>query len=146
MKINMLKNHGGILCPASDIDADLMQKFKSELIYEIEIRKSRNPHFHGMVFRFFQFCFKYWADENGYMCEKGQFDVFRKNMTVMAGYYDTYHTIDGGVRIEAKSLSFASMDQKEFEECYTALTAYAYRRLFAKTDDITMNTLLEFFR
>lgn len=145
MKINMVKNYGGTLCPASDIEEEQMKRFKSGDMYEIDIKLTRNGQFHRKVFAFFNFCFKYWASDNEYECEARQFDVFRAHMTVLAGYYDTYYALDGKTRIEAKSLCFAKMEQKEFEKLYTALINVALRKIFKNADDITYNTLVEFF-
>jgi hypothetical protein len=37
----------------------------------------------------------------------------------MAGYYDATHRLDGSVRIEAKSISFANMTADNFAELYS---------------------------
>jgi len=77
--------------------------------------------------------------------ESKQFDVFRQNLTVLAGYYDQLYTIKGEVRIEAKSLSYGSMSQDEFEDCYSALISAAIKHIFQTTDESTYNQLLSFF-
>ncbi len=145
----MIKGHGGALCPASDEVADKMQRFKSGLIYEVEIKEGRNQAFHGKVFAFFNFCFSHWAadkvEQLENMEERGQKLVFRKWMTCKAGYYDSYFNPDGGVRIEAKSLSFASMEQAEFEACYSALINAAIKHVFAGTTDESILTRLQGF-
>lgn len=135
MLIEMQKHSGGMLSPASDRDADALQKFKTGAVYPVEIKRTRNPAFHGKVFAFFNFCFAHWKSDREFMDEKGQFDVFRKNLTVLAGFYDEYFTINGEVRIEAKSLSFGSMGQDEFEQCYSALINAALRTVFQGCSD-----------
>lgn len=147
MKIEFIKHHGGLLSPASDIDADKMQRFKSGEQYTIEIKLSRNPQFHRKVFAFLNFCFEHWIASSDIDCldESGQFDVFRNNLTVLAGYYDQYYNLKCEVRIEAKSLSFGSMDQMEFEKCYTALINAAMKHVFKTSDEATLNRLMEFF-
>lgn len=150
MKLSMVKNYGGTLSPADDDVADSLQKFKSGEMYEIDIKLSRNPAFHGKVFAFFGFVFDHWAADKvaqlEHMNNKGQKEVFRNWLTCKAGYYDSYFNPDGGVRIEAKSLSFASMTQEEFEACYSALINAAMATVFKGTNDERILTrLIGFF-
>lgn len=149
MKINFVKQSGGLLVPADDSEAERMKRFKTGEQYEIEIKQSRNPAFHRKVFAFFGFCYEYWC-ANGtnweMMSDDGQRDVFRKNLTVLAGYYDEFVSISGSVRIEAKSLAYANMDQEEFERCYSALINAAIKHVFAETkDQNVINRLYAFF-
>ena len=44
-------------------------------------------------------------------------EAFRKWLTIEAGYFDVYET-PTGIRKEAKSISFASMEQEEFNAFY----------------------------
>ena len=47
-----------------------------------------------------------------HMFEHGQFEVFRKHLTVNAGFYEKLEGAKGEVRVEAKSLSYASMEHE----------------------------------
>jgi hypothetical protein len=146
MKINMIKMPGGTFVPATDLDQEKTKKYKSNLEFEVDIPLRRNPAFHGKMFSFFRFCFEYWASDREFMDEAGQFEVFRNNLTVNAGYYNEYFNLKGEVRIEAKSLSYASMSQEEFERCYSAVVGAALRCIFAGCDDPNIeNRLLSFF-
>ncbi|MDA5609450.1 DUF1367 family protein, partial [Pasteurella multocida] len=110
---------------------------------------TRNPSFHRKVFAFFNFCFEHWsADKTDwkYFDERKQFDTFRKNLTVLAGFREVTYTIDGRVRVEAQSLSYGNMDQSEFEQCYKALINAALKEIFNNTtDENTINRLYSFF-
>ena len=145
MKINIAKMPGGVLIPASDLDAEVLKKLKSGQTYEIEIKRPRNPHFHGKVFAFFNYCFAHWKSDREFMNEKGQFDNFRKEMTVLAGYKDVYFKLDGSCRVEAKSISYGSMEQDEFEDLYKALIQVAMTTIFHGSDDEVYNKLVGFF-
>lgn len=145
MKIEMIKSHGGVLCPASDLDEEKLTKFRTGEQYQIEIKLPRNHKFHGKVFSFFQFAFHYWKSDREFMDEAGQFDVFRKQLTVLAGFYDEFYKFDGSVRIEAKSLSYGNMSQEEFEQVYTALVNAAMRTIFQGCDEEIENKLMGFF-
>lgn len=61
MKLEMIKGHGGGLSPASDEVAEKLTKFKSGEMYVVDIKRTRNPQFHGKVFAFFAFCFSHWS-------------------------------------------------------------------------------------
>ena len=130
MKIDMIKQAGGILVPASDIESESMKRFKTGEQYQIEIKLSKNAQFHRKTFSFFNFCFEHWRSDKEFMDEKGQFDVFRKNLTVMAGFYKEFFNLMGEVRIEADSISFSNMDNETFEQHYNALINAAMKHIF----------------
>ncbi len=48
------------------------------------------------------------------------FTRFRKDITVMAGYYELTVDINGEPKVEAKSIAFESMDEHEFSEVHEA--------------------------
>ncbi len=145
MKINMEKRQGGTLTPWDDYALEELAKFKTNEVYEVEIKRVRNPSFHRKVFSFFQFCFWHWKGDNEFQSEAKQFDVFRKHLTVLAGFHESFYKIDGSVRVEAKSLSFGSMSQSEFEECYHALIQAALKHIFKTNDENIYNQLLGYF-
>ena len=43
---------------------------------------------------------------------------FRKDIAILAGFFDSTVNLKGEVRLEAKSISFAQMDEIEFEALY----------------------------
>ena len=145
MKIEMIKHAGGVLTPASDIELEKINKFKTGGQYEVEIKLSRNPAFHRKVFAFFNFCFEFWKGSNEFHSESKQFDVFRNHLTVLAGFYNEYYTIHGSVRVEAKSIAYSAMNQEEFEECYNSLINAAMKHVFKTADESTLNQLMNFF-
>ena len=145
MKIEVIKLAGGLLTPANDANVEKLVKFKTGEQYTIEIKLARNPQFHRKTFAFFNFCFQYWKGDNEFQSECQQFDVFRKHLTVLAGFYDSFYSIKGDVRVEAKSLSFSSMKQAEFEECYLALINAALKHIFTNANVDIENKLMSFF-
>ena len=147
MKITVLKTPGGNLFPASDEDADKLTKFKTGEHYEIDIKLSRNPAFLRKVMVFFKFCFDHWNGDKVYeFCSHAeQVERFRKDLTILAGFYVQTPRLDGTLRTEAESLAFASMTEERFQECYFALTKAAMRHIFKTADDLTYNKLIGFF-
>ncbi|MFC1121869.1 DUF1367 family protein [Pasteurella multocida] len=145
----MVKGAGGTFVACDEMYLPALQSFKNGEIYEVEIKRPRNPAFHRKVFAFFKFCFEHWTAENTeleFLSEAKQFDTFRKNLTVLAGFREVTYTIDGRMRVEAQSLSFGNMKQDEFEQCYSALINAAIKHIFNNTtDENVINQLYSFF-
>lgn len=57
-------------------------------------------------------------------------EAFRKWLTIEAGYFDVYET-PTGIRKEAKSISFASMEQEEFNAFYKNCFQVAWNMMLA---------------
>jgi len=149
MKHLFIKQAGGVLVPASDDEAEKMLRYKTGEPCEVEIKLWRNPQFHRKVFAFFGFCFEHWSgDQAGLenMDEASQFDRFRKDLTILAGYFEQTVRLNGEFRTEAKSLAYGNMEQDEFEKVYNALIKAALKHIFGKTtDQNTINRLYAFF-
>lgn len=143
----MIKNAGGILSPANDIEAERLTKFKNNGQYEIEIKLNRNPAFLRKVFAFFNFCYEHWDGErlHEHCSHEEQFDRFRKDLTILAGFYVTTTRLNGEQRIEAESLAFGNMKEERFQQCYNALIKAALKYIFHSCDVSIENKLIEFF-
>lgn len=145
MKLEFIKQAGGNLVPADDFTAEKLTKFKTGVQYPVDIKRTRNPHFHAKMFAFFNFCFQYWAGGHEFQDESLQFDEFRKELTKTAGFYDQVFDLQGNFAIVAKSLSFGSMDQEEFEQCYNTIIQAAMTNIFRTADEQQLNKLMSFF-
>lgn len=149
MQIEMVKNAGGVFCPAFEHDLPRLSKFKNGECYTADFKLTRNPAFHRKMFAFFKFCFEHWcANRAGLECmdEHSQFDRFRKDLTILAGFYEQTVRLNGDVRTEAKSLAYGNMEPDEFERCYSAMINAAIKYLFGNTKDRnTLNQLQSFF-
>lgn len=149
MIIQVVKQPGGLLLPATDRESDRMKRFKNGGQYAIDIKTTRNPDFHRKVFAFFNFCFEHWCSERAgleFIDEYAQFDSFRRNLTVLAGFREVTYTIDGRARVDAKSLAYGNMEQEEFERCYSAMIDAAIKHIFNGSDNKeTWSRLKSFF-
>lgn len=95
-----------------------------ELI-NVDVSFPRNPGFHRKFFALLQVGFDAWepafeATIKGEPVGKN-FERFRKDVTILAGFYEPAFALDGTLELEAKSISFASMDDAEFEQVYSAV-------------------------
>tara|TARA_R110000787_G_scaffold44342_1_gene108870 strand:- start:106 stop:579 length:474 start_codon:yes stop_codon:yes gene_type:complete len=147
MIIQMVKQPGGSFVPADDMEQEKTVKFKTFEHYEIDIKLSRNPAFLRKVMVFFKFCYSHWNGDavHEFCTESEQFDRFRKDLTILAGFWVRTTRMNGETRYEAQSLSFASMTEEKFQECYLALIQAALKHTFRNADVNTENQLLGFF-
>lgn len=143
-KFNLTKCAGGTFIPASDIDAEKLQRFKTGLTYEVEIKEKRNQRFHGKCFAFLTYCFEFYFSES-VAGNVQKFDWFREELTKAAGFYDVIETPRGTYK-RAKSLSYGSMSQEEFEAWYKAVIQVAITTIFKNSDDPNIyDKLISFF-
>lgn len=66
------------------------------------------------------------VERHGPQAEKS-FEVMRKWLIVEAGYFTLVVLPNGGVRKEARSISFAKMEQSEFADLYHAVFSVCWR-------------------
>ena len=85
------------------------------------LRKHRLTWKHRKYFALLNVGFSNWAPgkiDSKYGVPEKNFDRFRKDTAILAGFYEVVIRLDGTTRIEAKSISFKAMDQEEFERLY----------------------------
>ena len=143
--MEMIKQAGGMFTPFNDMEHEKTVRFKTGELYSVEVKHTRNYQFHRKVFTFLNFCFEHWTCDREFLNVNAQFNRFRNQLTVLAGYYVELYNINGEVRVEAKSISYAGMDQEEFEAFYNALINAALKHVFKTTDENTYNQLISFF-
>ena len=147
MKVNFIKIRGGGLIASTDEDAELMTKFKNGEIYEVELKLTRNPKFLKKMMAFFKFCFEFYDSGEllPHCTPQQQFNRFRKDLTILAGFYNQTVRLNGDIRIEAQSLAYSNMTEEEFSECYHAVIQAAITHIFKDADEMTINKLYLFF-
>lgn len=123
MEAHFVKTGPHHLQPASEGDAVLLTKIKTGETVKLKLTRVRNVQFHRKFFALLNFGFDYWQPEpmeiEGIVAEKN-FERFRKDVIVLAGFYEPNYRLNGDVRFEAKSISFGSMSEDEFEKLYSA--------------------------
>ncbi len=134
MKILMLKTQGGLLAPLSEEDGAELRKIAAGHVAECTIVRKRNPQFHRKFWALLQVGFDAWVETTPPMKYQGQpvlptLERFRKDVTILAGYYEATFSVKNEVRLEAKSISFASMEQDDFENLYSAVINVLLERI-----------------
>lgn len=123
-EILVSKAQGGILVPMDDAAQEYIAKLKLGDILRVKVTKVNNPAFHRKLFALLNVGFEAWEPEEktykGQVVQKN-FEQFRNDCVILAGFYETTITLKGEVRLTAKSLSFSSMDHDEREVLYNAV-------------------------
>ncbi len=112
-----LKLNSRTLVVASEHDEELLRHIKTGHPTKLTFKRVRNYEFHKKYFALIQFAFDYWEPEN--QVGEKNFNQFREDIIILAGYYHRYIRLDSTTRIKAKSISFAKMSEDEFEKLYT---------------------------
>jgi hypothetical protein len=114
----------------------------------------RNSKFHRKFFALLNVGYEAWDPGRKHKTYKGvpvakNFEQFREDVTILAGYFEQTFGISGEMKLKARSISFAKMEQPEFEALYSAvadvllehvLVSYSNR---AALDDV-VNRVMEF--
>lgn len=134
MEILMLKTSAGLLAPINDAEADELRKIKAGNVVECKIIRKRNPEWHRRYFALLQVGFDAWTEVAPRIEYHGErvapnFERFRKDVCVLAGFYEPVFNLKGELRLEPKSISFASMEQDDFEKLYSATIDVLLRRI-----------------
>lgn len=119
MELYMLKQ-GNSLLSNDYTQAEALESIPDGDV-KVEISRPRNVKFHRKFFSLLKVAFDQWDKPIAY--HKGievapSFDEFRKNITILCGWYVMDVDIKGTMRARAKSISFGKMDEIEFEHLY----------------------------
>jgi hypothetical protein len=132
----LVKNTTTGLIPLFPSDLDEKRKLKIGREYEVEIKHPRNIGHHRKFFALLNL-----AHDNTSL--EMPFDTYRKYLVMKAGYFDVFKTPRGDF-YDAKSISFASMPQDEFEELYSRVLDVIIQDLGCTEEEVTEN-LINFF-
>lgn len=153
-EIQMIKQPTGRFAAANDVDRETLDKIKNGQLCLVKITQPRNPAFHRKFFALLNFGYQYWEPQaepiNGVQPDKN-FERFRKDVLILAGFRHAVVNVKNEVRYEADSISFANMDETRFQEVYQRVFDVLWRvvlsRVHGMTEDIvenTINQILEF--
>lgn len=129
MKIQLVKTNFG-LKPVSDEDVKRLKKIGEGEIIEAEYKQQRNIKFHKKYFALIDLM---WENDSLELTK----ERYRKEMQLAAGYYDQYQGLNGEVRKEPRSISFAKMEEHEFNTLYQDMLQIACMRLGVDEGTIT---------
>jgi hypothetical protein len=92
-------------------------------IFSISYTHERDTPYHRKYMGMMRYAFHHWEpaalEYKGLIVAK-DFDKFRKDILILAGFYEAKYNLDGSFSLEAQSLKFKKMPQEVFERVYAA--------------------------
>lgn len=123
------------LIPACEEASDWLRKKKLGATILVEPREPRNGAFFRKWWALVKLGYDYWSESVATIEYKGEpvrpeFDRFRKDVTISAGFYHPVVNLKGEIRIEPESLKWASMSEERFTQLYDATIQVLLQRVF----------------
>jgi hypothetical protein len=123
MQVTFLKTPNNVLVPMDEEASAQTAKWKSGAVVRGDFREMRNGRFFRKWWTLVAFAFDVWADLMPALEVNGRevrpnFERFRKDLIVMCGFYEPVWNIKGELRLEPRSLRWAQMEEKSFDELY----------------------------
>jgi Protein of unknown function (DUF1367) len=114
--------------PSDEESQELARKFKVGDVYRADVIKPRSYKHHKLFFSLITLTYQNLPEKF-----EGQWptmDAFRYAVAEAAGYKEEYTSVDGEVRVRAKSISYAALpDQVEFQRVFGAMMTVCARIL-----------------
>lgn len=123
------------LIPAAEEAVEWLRKKKLGATILVEPHEMRNGAFFRKWWALVKLGYDYWSENARTLTYRGQpvlpeFDRFRKDVTISAGFYHPVVNLKGEVRIEPESLKWASMTEERFSQLYDATIRVLLQRVF----------------
>ena len=143
MKVEFAVCHG-LLSPCTAEARAVVKRWGDGSLVIGDFVKPRNNQFLRKFFALLNVGFGAWeppegAGYKGMQIEKN-YDRFRKDCIILAGYFHLVYDIKGEEKAVADSISFGSMDENDFEELYSKVIDVLIKHIMANTtrEDIDM--------
>lgn len=104
-----------------------IKKLEVGEMFNFEVKFPRNWKFHKKFMQLLHYAFDMWEPQRNHKSYRGQpvtknFESFRADITILAGYYEqTFDVANNKFKLLPMSISFAKMDDAEFERLYNAV-------------------------
>lgn len=138
----------GILVPADQKSCDFVDKLINNDVITSNFVKPRNYMFHKKWFALIQFAYEHWIPSNlqdskwkDVIPEKN-FDRFRKDITILCGYFISTYRLDGSVNIDAISISFAKMNEEEFQNLFDKTKLVVLKHILKNYTSADLNAVV----
>ncbi len=136
-----------VLIPYDEAAAAFIKKMKVGELAHSDFKRVRNYKFHKKYFALVMFAFDQWEPQDG-LTYQGQAvtknkERFRKDVAILAGFFESTVNLKGEVRLEAKSISFAQMDEIEFEALYNATINVILSRVLTRYSRGDLDEIVE---
>ena len=117
-------------------------------LVKVSLKIERNGKFHRKFFALLNVGFEAWDPGRKHKQHKGMpvaknFEQFREDVTILAGFYEQTFDLRGHMKVKAKSISFASMDQQEFERVYSAVADVLLQHVLTRYSRADLDEVVE---
>lgn len=124
MELLVTKLPNGALVPMDEEQAVALQAYRTGDVIKVTASKMRNGQFFKKWFVLVKYAFDLASERMQPKTHKGHevrpnFDAFRKDIIILAGHYEVTYNYRGDMRLLPKSISWASMNEQEFEKLYS---------------------------
>lgn len=146
MEIFLAKAAGGYLVPVDEQSTEAITKLKAGQGVKVTIKRVRNIGHHRKLFALLNLAFDAWEPvEQQYKGEKVEknFDQFRNDIVVLAGYGEASYNFRGEVRVRAKSIAFGNMSQDEFEGLYQSIVQVVLSKILTNYTRENLDEVIE---
>ncbi len=125
MEVLLLKSPAGSLVPMGEEESEALKRIKSGSVVRCQISEMRNGKFFRKWWALVKMAFDQASERMQPMTHKGIqvlpcFESFRKDVTILAGYFEATYKYDGSVKLQARSLRWDKMNEEEFTALYSA--------------------------
>jgi len=134
METSLKKTSHGLV-PDDPSTGEWYEKLKIGENVHGTLRGHRLTWKHRKYFALLNIGFSNWTPgklDSKYGIPEKNFDRFRKDTAILAGFYEVVIRLDGSTRIEAKSINFKSMDQEEFDRLYERTIDVFLKHVYGK--------------
>ncbi len=135
---------------ASAMDYEAMEDIRDGEIVKGRFVRERNGKFFRKWWALIGIAFEAWAENAPTMEYKGRAvlpdrDRFRKDITILAGFYRPVWNTKGELRLEAESLQLASMSEERFEALYSVTIDVILQKILPGRgyDEATLRSMVE---
>jgi hypothetical protein len=123
----------------------IFDRVKVGEVIKVEFSKPRNSAFHSKYFTLLNIgydAFEPQAMHKGVIVEKN-FELFRKDIIIQAGFYTVTVDLNGKLRLIADSISFASMGGDEFNELYNKSVNVILQKVLTNYTRLDLDEVVE---
>ena len=136
MEVIMEKRLDGSFVPATEEEAEKLKSIKAGQGVRVKVTRARNYKFLKKTMVLFGVAYDYFCEHGiSKQTYKGQpvtpsKEVFRKDLTILAGHYTPTFDIRGRLRLDADSLSFASCSEEKANAIYQSVITAALANVY----------------
>lgn len=126
------------LIAADPLCEEFVAKLKMGEGVGFDVKMVRNIRFHRKFFSLLDLAFTMW-EPTGEKTHRGEpiskdRERFREDITILAGHYEATYSVDGSVKLQAKSISFAKCDEVAFDRLYRSVLNVVWEKILREAN------------